>query len=202
MNELYHHGIQGQKWGVQNGPPYPLDSDDKSAAEKRASGGKEYSEKQKARLEKRRKHVLKERQQYNAQVNRQLEKSKRGGARRGNQGMINASTATQLKVNDDFNKFMEYYKNAPLSEIEKDRSYERGKLFTTALKAGAVGAGLGAFAAIVPGAKVAAMVTAPQIAVMMANTKMSQVNDYYMDKVRNKNSSIVDYVVEVNKKDD
>lgn len=24
-NELYHHGIKGQKWGVQNGPPYPLD---------------------------------------------------------------------------------------------------------------------------------------------------------------------------------
>ena len=23
--ELYHHGIQGQKWGVRNGPPYPLD---------------------------------------------------------------------------------------------------------------------------------------------------------------------------------
>ena len=25
--ELYHHGIQGQKWGVRNGPPYPLGSD-------------------------------------------------------------------------------------------------------------------------------------------------------------------------------
>lgn len=25
--ELYHHGIKGQKWGVHNGPPYPLDSD-------------------------------------------------------------------------------------------------------------------------------------------------------------------------------
>ena len=24
-NELYHHGIQGQKWGVKHGPPYPLD---------------------------------------------------------------------------------------------------------------------------------------------------------------------------------
>lgn len=25
-NELYHHGIKGQKWGVRNGPPYPLES--------------------------------------------------------------------------------------------------------------------------------------------------------------------------------
>lgn len=25
LDELYHHGIKGQKWGVQNGPPYPLD---------------------------------------------------------------------------------------------------------------------------------------------------------------------------------
>jgi len=25
-NELKHHGIKGQKWGVRNGPPYPLTS--------------------------------------------------------------------------------------------------------------------------------------------------------------------------------
>lgn len=24
---LMHHGIKGQKWGVENGPPYPLNSD-------------------------------------------------------------------------------------------------------------------------------------------------------------------------------
>lgn len=24
-SELYHHGIKGQRWGVQNGPPYPID---------------------------------------------------------------------------------------------------------------------------------------------------------------------------------
>ena len=26
MRELRHHGIEGQKWGVRNGPPYPLGS--------------------------------------------------------------------------------------------------------------------------------------------------------------------------------
>lgn len=24
-SELYHHGIKGQKWGIKNGSPYPLD---------------------------------------------------------------------------------------------------------------------------------------------------------------------------------
>lgn len=24
-NAFLHHGIEGQKWGVRNGPPYPLD---------------------------------------------------------------------------------------------------------------------------------------------------------------------------------
>lgn len=28
MSEFNHHGIQGQKWGVQNGPPYPLDAEE------------------------------------------------------------------------------------------------------------------------------------------------------------------------------
>lgn len=38
---LYHHGIEGQKWGVENGPPYPLDPEDHSAAEKRAMAREE-----------------------------------------------------------------------------------------------------------------------------------------------------------------
>ena len=33
--ELYHHGIEGQKWGVRNGPPYPLDFSQLSGRERR-----------------------------------------------------------------------------------------------------------------------------------------------------------------------
>lgn len=32
--ELYHHGIEGQKWGKRNGPPYPLSYSKHSKAEK------------------------------------------------------------------------------------------------------------------------------------------------------------------------
>lgn len=35
-NELYHHGVLGQKWGVRNGPPYPLSSSSHSSSEKKA----------------------------------------------------------------------------------------------------------------------------------------------------------------------
>ena len=28
--QLFHHGIKGQKWGVRNGPPYPLEKSHKN----------------------------------------------------------------------------------------------------------------------------------------------------------------------------
>lgn len=33
--ELSHHGIRGMKWGIQNGPPYPLGESDHSPAERK-----------------------------------------------------------------------------------------------------------------------------------------------------------------------
>ena len=35
--ELYHHGILKQKWGVRNGPPYPLRGGDYTPAQRKAS---------------------------------------------------------------------------------------------------------------------------------------------------------------------
>ena len=50
-NELYHHGVQGQKWGVRHGPPYPL----KNGFASRRNDGEKHSwyEKKMARKEKR-----------------------------------------------------------------------------------------------------------------------------------------------------
>ena len=36
QNELYHHGIKGQHWGVRNGPPYPLSSEARSVIKRTA----------------------------------------------------------------------------------------------------------------------------------------------------------------------
>lgn len=48
-DELYHHGIDGQKWGVKNGPPYPLDAGRKSFAERKFRTDKGYHKNQNGR---------------------------------------------------------------------------------------------------------------------------------------------------------
>lgn len=59
-DELYHHGIMGQKWGVKNGPPYPLSESDHSAAEKKAGWKTSLMGASKADRDKRRKQKEKE----------------------------------------------------------------------------------------------------------------------------------------------
>lgn len=43
-HELYHHGIKGQKWGVQNGPPYPLDSSKSTGSKLKDTGDDDQQE--------------------------------------------------------------------------------------------------------------------------------------------------------------
>lgn len=40
---LEHHGILGQKWGTQNGPPYPLDRETKKTVKQAQKDAKEYA---------------------------------------------------------------------------------------------------------------------------------------------------------------
>lgn len=42
-NYLEHHGILGQKWGTQNGPPYPLDRQTKKTMKQAQKDAKEYA---------------------------------------------------------------------------------------------------------------------------------------------------------------
>lgn len=90
MNDvLSHHGIRGQKWGDQNGPPYPL-----------GSGQKSYSEKKQARMDKKwiRKNDKKIRRYAESQtkdVMREYEKELRKNYPKYNKnGKINANYAT------------------------------------------------------------------------------------------------------------
>ncbi|MBE6720076.1 MAG: hypothetical protein E7571_05400 [Ruminococcaceae bacterium] len=36
-DEIYHHGVKNQKWGVRNGPPYPLDKQKKFTSNKKSA---------------------------------------------------------------------------------------------------------------------------------------------------------------------
>lgn len=70
--ELMHHGVKGQKWGVQNGPPYPIDRSNKhDTIVKDAIESGEVSKK--INREKQLRHTLKEHLPGRSYINGDLE---------------------------------------------------------------------------------------------------------------------------------
>lgn len=92
--DLYHHGIEGQKWGVRNGPPYPLESGSET---KKRKGLLSYVKKRKE--QKRQKTEEKERKEQEARKAK-LASKKEEVLRKGN--------ATQV---------MEYFNDLTTDEI-------------------------------------------------------------------------------------
>jgi hypothetical protein len=68
-----HHGIKGQKWGVKNGPPYPLTASQKTTREKKYSneqGKKTPEEKQNLKDAKKVEKAEKRKQKYETYMNK------------------------------------------------------------------------------------------------------------------------------------
>lgn len=96
---LSHHGIEGQKWGVKNGPPYPLDAGDHSAAEKKHIG---YFARKKAAKEE-------EKQRKQAEEEKEKEEQKRKDRLYDDLSKELKDTVTEYyKMEDDFRKTDKY----------------------------------------------------------------------------------------------
>ena len=66
---IEHHGILGQKWGKQNGPPYPLGSDKSTGKRLKSTSGRV--------TRKRKKSLKKARKVRAANIKRKAEEKKR-----------------------------------------------------------------------------------------------------------------------------
>lgn len=105
---LIHHGIKGQKWGVENGPPYPLNAKDYSALEKKMN-----------RLDKT-SNVVNNR----ASVIKNYYKTSYG--EKGSTTFVNDRLSWQRKDEDKFNKSLKDVKNY-ISKLKNSESYSNNK---------------------------------------------------------------------------
>lgn len=133
-NELYHHGILGQRWGKKNGPPYPLGASDHSASEKKAGWRKslnsdpEFQEK-KARLSQTRKEY---RKSFNKAYNRSIgayspiKSHREANAERWNDASKKAQAYVDARK--DYQEYKKAYKNGGLAlnkNIKSDEDFNR-----------------------------------------------------------------------------
>lgn len=94
---LYHHGVKGQKWGVMNGPPYPLDESISTGQRLRETAGR-IKEHMKKRSEERAVKREERRVQKEEKKAQQFEEKKAKTLRSGN---FNKVTKMRDDLTDD-----------------------------------------------------------------------------------------------------
>lgn len=109
-SSLEHHGIQGQKWGDRNGPPYPLGSGDHSAAEKKHLSKYSFNNELKQtekKKKKKRDSKLPEVPDYNKMTDEDREERKKKAIRDGNVKEVssNRSHFTDQEINAVINRY-------------------------------------------------------------------------------------------------
>lgn len=161
---LAHHGRKGQKWGVENGPPYPLSPSDLSARERKYTAkfknvdgslnekGKDYRDKYVAKKQaKNDKYYYKYESKYQKKADKALAKGK--------QEDYEKWTTKKASAEESRKAVNESIKNMPIEDIVKDVRATRAKNIKTglAIAGGAVAAGtVGGAAALYATGKVTA----------------------------------------------
>jgi len=126
--EMYHHGIGGQKWGEQNGPPYPLNPNkDYSKAEKKAMKKEYRKEVRRQKKERKRNEKEEERKKRLAEEEARLEEEKNKAIKSGS--IKDVDKYKDRMTNEELKEAMERIKNIQSFEdlkikdltIENDR---------------------------------------------------------------------------------
>lgn len=136
---LAHHGIDGQKWGKKNGPPYPLEPGDHSPAERRQNPGLNTLKGEKTKKKKKfkpQKGVVRNKKTGQFTRKRTLGQKAKEYVRAKLRGELTEKEKNNVILKGDIATAQKHYKQFSREDIDKivDRNYGSKKLSDTKIR--------------------------------------------------------------------